>query len=112
MTVTPSILHILFALGDGPLHGYAIMREIERISDGKVRMGPGTLYGAVKKLLASGWIEEVEGRRGSGKDDERRRYYRLTGLGARILNSEVSRMRALLRLARGKRLITTSGATT
>jgi len=111
VAVTPSVLHILFALADGQLHGYAIMREVERISEGKVRMGPGTLYGAVKKLLLSGWIEEVEGRRGSGKDDERRRYYRLTGLGTRVLNSEVSRMRALVRLARGKKLISASVAT-
>ena len=111
LTVTPSVLHILVALADGPMHGYAIMREVERISEGKVRMGPGTLYGGVKKLLVSGWIEEVEARRGSGKDDERRRYYRLTGLGTRVLNSEVNRMRTLLRLARGKKFITASMAT-
>jgi DNA-binding PadR family transcriptional regulator len=68
-------------------------------------MGPGTLYGAVKKLLLNKLIEEVESVSGSERDDERRRYYRLTGLGTRVLNAELSRLRAILQLAKGKKLV-------
>ena len=93
-------LHILLALATGDKHGYAIMKEIEIFTDGSVTMGPGTLYGAVKQMLKSGLIEESDERPDPEMDDQRRRYYRLTGLGGRVLDAEVSRMEHLARTAR------------
>ena len=78
-----SVFHILLALGDEELHGYAIMRRVEELTDGAVTMGPGTLYGAVKRMLADGLIEETAERPDPELDDQRRRYYRVTALGAR-----------------------------
>jgi DNA-binding PadR family transcriptional regulator len=107
LPLSPSVFHILLALADGEMHGYAIMREVELSTEGKVRMGPGTLYGAVKKLLIDGLIEEVEP---DSEGAERRRYYRLSGLGARVLNGELSRLRGILEAAKGKKLVRPSGA--
>src|SRR5206468_2289352 len=76
-------LHILLALRTGEKHGYAIMGEVEQLSEGRVRLGPGTLYGAVKRMLADGFIEESDERPDPALDDERRRYYRVTALGER-----------------------------
>ena len=78
-------LHILVALLNGEKHGYAIMQDVERVSDGVVRMGPGTLYGSIKRMLADGLIEETVERPDAELDDQRRRYYRLTGEGRKIL---------------------------
>lgn len=86
-------LHILLALAAGPMHGYAIMRRVDDLSDGAVRMGPGTLYGSIKRMLADGLIEEIEP---SPDDDERRRIYRMTGLGERASATEVQRLKRLL----------------
>jgi DNA-binding PadR family transcriptional regulator len=110
LPLSPAVFHILLALADGERHGYAIMREVERSTHGKARMGPGTLYGAVKKLLMNKLIEEVESVSGSERDDERRRYYRLTGWGTRVLNAELSRLRAILQMAKGRKLVTPRGA--
>ena len=93
-------LHILLALATGDKHGYAIMREVEVLTDGAVTMGPGTLYGAVKKMLSAGLVEESDERPDPELDDERRRYYRITGLGGRVLDAEVARMEKLARTAR------------
>lgn len=111
LPLTPAVFHILFALADSEMHGYAIMREVERATEGKVRMGPGTLYGAVKKLLKDGLIEETEPASTELRDDERRRYYRLSGLGSRVLNAELGRMRTLLEQASGKKLVQPAGGT-
>ena len=92
-------LHILVALGPGEKHGYAIMRDVEELSDGRVRMGPGTLYGSVKRMLADGLIEETPSRPDPALDDQRRRYYRLTGLGERVCAAELQRLEALVRRA-------------
>ena len=92
-------IHILVALSSGEKHGYAIMGEVEALSDGAVRMGPGTLYGSIKRLLADGLIEESEERPDPQLDDQRRRYYRLTGLGERVCAAELSRLEALIRRA-------------
>ena len=92
-------LHILVALLPGEKHGYAIMRAVEDISDGSVKMGPGTLYGSVKRLLADGLIEETAERPDPELDDQRRRYYRLTGLGERVCTLELQRLEALVRRA-------------
>ncbi len=86
-------LHILVALAPGEKHGYAIMREVERLSDGAVRMGPGTLYGSIKRMLADGLIEEAPARPYPEVDDQRRRYYRMTGLGERTRTAARSRRR-------------------
>jgi DNA-binding PadR family transcriptional regulator len=92
-------LHILVALTTGEKHGYAIMRDVERLSDNAVRMGPGTLYGSIKRMLADGLIEESEERPDPELDDQRRRYYRLTGLGERVCAAELQRLEALIRRA-------------
>ena len=98
-------LHIMLALVGGQKHGYAIMSEVELITEGAVTMGPGTLYGAVKRMLKAGLIEEADERPDPELDDERRRYYRLTGLGAHVLDREVSRMEHLARAARERRTV-------
>lgn len=105
LPLTPAVFHILLALGDGERHGYAIMQETAHNSDGQLRMGPGTLYGTIKRLLADRLIEESDARPDPGMDDERRRYYRLTDLGTRVVAAEARRMEGLVRAARGKRLI-------
>ncbi len=92
-------LHILLALGPGEKHGYAIMRDVDALSDGAVRMGPGTLYGSVKRMLADGLIEETSSRTDPELDDQRRRYYRLTGLGSKVSAAELARLEALVRRA-------------
>ena len=104
LPLTPAIAHILLALADEDRHGYAVMQEIERMTDGAVRMGPGTLYGTLKRMLASGLVEEIDERPDPGMDDERRRYYRATPLGAAVLAAETERMAALLGAARAKRV--------
>ena len=95
-------LHILLALATGDKHGYAIMREVEDLTEGAVTMGPGTLYGAVKKMLRAGLVEESDERPDPELDDERRRYYRISGLGGRVLEAEVSRMEQLASTARAR----------
>ncbi len=92
-------LHILVALGPGEKHGYAVMRDVAELSEGRVRMGPGTLYGSVKRMLADGLIEETQSRVDPGLDDQRRRYYRLTGRGERVCAAELQRLDALVRRA-------------
>ena len=108
LPLTPAIAHILLALADEDRHGYAIMQEIERMTDGGVRMGPGTLYGTIKRMLASRLIEEVaeppQTARREAASDERRRYYRATALGAAVLAAETARMSALVGAARAKRV--------
>ena len=98
-------LHILLALAVGDKHGYAIMREVEAVTEGSVTMGPGTLYGTVKRMLKAGLVEETDERPDPELDDERRRYYRLTGLGARTLDAEVARMEQLARAAMARRTV-------
>ena len=92
-------LHILIALASGEKHGYAIMRDVEDISDGHLRMGPGTLYGSIKRMLKDGLIEETAERPDPELDDQRRRYYRLTALGSQVRAAELQRLEALVRRA-------------
>src|SRR4026209_2692118 len=84
LPVPPATFQILLALADGELHGYAIMQDVAQRSDGAVRLGPGTLYGALKRLLEARLVEESGERATPGRDDERRRYYRLTPLGVAV----------------------------
>ena len=83
LPLTPAAFHILLVLADGEKHGYAIMREVAEHTHGRMRLGPGSLYGTIKRMLADGWIEESDERPDPELDDERRRYYRITGAGLR-----------------------------
>lgn len=101
-----SVFHILVALADGELHGYGIMKEVAARTEGKVRLGPGTLYGSIKRLIEDGLIEESDSRPDPDVDDERRRYYRLTDFGQRVAVSETKRLSQLVTMARAKKLLT------
>ena len=105
LPLTPAVLYILLALADGERHGYAIARAVEEISSGDVRMGPGTLYGSIQRMLRASLIEEVSTSRRAADDDERSRYYRITTLGRRVLDLELQRLGRLIRAAQDKRLI-------
>ncbi len=104
LPLTVPVFHILLALSDGERHGYAILQEIESKSDGAVSLGTGTLYTAIKRMLASGLIERTPSQRKPERDDERRRYYRITTLGRRVAAAEAARMDSLVGLARAKRV--------
>ncbi len=97
--LSPAALSILIALKDGDKHGYAILQAVNE-QPGGTRLLPGTLYNLLKRMLEDGWIAELDERPDPALDDERRRYYRLSGLGERVLRQEVARMDGLLRAAR------------
>ena len=103
MAVPVPVLHILVALADGDCHGYAIMQDVAARTDGAVRLGPGTLYGSIKRMLHDGLIEELDER--PGEDDVRRRDYRITPRGRRIAKEELGRLAALVRHARAAGLV-------
>jgi DNA-binding PadR family transcriptional regulator len=107
LPLTPAVFNILLALADGEKHGYGIMLEVEANTKGQVVMGPGTLYGSIKRMLKGGLIEESDERADPQMDDQRRRYYRLTGLGRRLLGLEAERLASQVRLARAKSVLTT-----
>lgn len=109
-TLTPAAFHIMLVLASGENHGYAIMREVAEHTNGKMRLGPGSLYGTIKRMLADGWIEESDERPDPELDDERRRYYRLTGVGRKLVKAEAERLEQLVNVARGKRLLPNSGS--
>jgi DNA-binding PadR family transcriptional regulator len=97
LPLSAAALHILLALAGEELHGYGIMLEAARQSGGHYKLGPGTLYDNLKKLLAAGIVEES---RRTDEEDPRRKYYRLSGLGRRVLAAEVSRLEVVLREAK------------
>src|SRR5437667_8392142 len=105
LPLTPAVFHVLLALAEGERHGYAIMREVAESTHGRIKMGPGTLYGTVKRLLEARLIEESDERPDPEMDDERRRYYRLAGLGQRVLKAEALRYAEMAEVARRKGLI-------
>lgn len=105
LPLTPAVLHILLALADGERHGYGIMQEVTRRAGGQVKMGPGTLYGSLKRMLADGLIEEAGERPDPALDDERRRYYRLTSFGLRVMQAEVLRLHQIVQLAQSKQVM-------
>lgn len=101
--------HILLALSGGERHGYGIMQEATRNSEGKVNLGPGTLYRTIKRLLDDGLIEESEERPAPDLDDERRHYYRLTPFGLSVARAEARRLADLVRLAQSRQLLPQPG---
>lgn len=105
LPLTPAVFHILLALADGERHGYDIMRQAEAMSAGKIQLGPGTLYGSIKRLLLAGLIVESDERPDPALDDARRRYYALTGFGRQVLALEAERLARLVEVARGKDLL-------
>jgi len=106
LTPLPSAaFHILLALADEDLHGYGIMRSVAELTGGKVRMGPGTLYGSIKTLLENRLIEETAEHSDSASGSERRRFYRLTSAGRKLARSEAERLADMVRWARAKRIL-------
>jgi DNA-binding PadR family transcriptional regulator len=116
--LTPPVFHILIALADGERHGYAIMQDVAAQTNDALQLGPGTLYGCIKRMLTAGLIEEsderadpeMEARRPKGplsaaKNDERRRYYRMTPLGRRVVRAEAERLAHAVTAARSRRLL-------
>lgn len=108
LPLTPAVFHILLALADGEKHGYGIMKEVGQCSGGSVRMGPGTLYGSIRRMLDSGLIEATDERPDPDIDDERRRYYRLTRFGLRVAEAEARRLDQLLQVARTRHVLAPS----
>ncbi len=106
--LTPAVFHILLALADGEKHGYSIMKDVEAQTQGKIKMGPGTLYGSIKRMLSAGLIEEAEERPDPALDDERRRYYRLSSLGQTALSAESQRLEQAVQVARQKQVLACS----
>lgn len=109
LPLPPAVLQILIALAEGDRHGYAIMQDVADRTGGKLRLGPGTLYGSIKKLLEQGLIEEARRRPPASDDDERRRYYHLTRLGRRAAQAELARLHHLLKQARTLGLVPQAG---
>ncbi|MCL4841974.1 MAG: PadR family transcriptional regulator [Bryobacteraceae bacterium] len=100
--LTPAVLHILLALSRGERHGYGIMKQVEADSQGKVSMGPGTLYGSIKRMMEAGLIRESDKRVDPEMDDERRIYYEITGAGQEALAAELQRYRGVVAVAEGR----------
>jgi DNA-binding PadR family transcriptional regulator len=98
--LSPSAFSILLALKDGEKHGYLILREVNELAGSGVKLLPGTLYNLLKRMLEDGWIEELDDRPDPALHDVRRRYYRLSALGERVLSQEVRRLERLLHMAR------------
>lgn len=105
LPLTPSVFHILVALSEGERHGYAIMRQVAADTDGSLQLGPGTLYGCLHRMLATGLVEESDWRPDPQLDDERRRYYRITPLGKRVVRAEARRLAAAVAAAHAHRLL-------
>jgi len=102
--LTPAVLHILLALSVKESHGYGIMKRVQDDSKGKVKMGPGTLYGSLGRMIDAGLIRESDKRVDADMDDERRVYYAITGLGRKALAAELERYREVVAVARQRRL--------
>ena len=103
LPLKPHWFYILLSLAGQDQHGYGIMQEVLDRTSGKVRLWPATLYGTIKRLMDADLIEESAARPSPAEDDERRRYYRLTRLGRRVLNAESERLEELVRILRSKK---------
>ena len=102
--LTPAVFHILLALSSGERHGYGIMKQVEVDSQGKVSMGPGTLYGSLKRMLDAGLVRESDKRVDPEMDDQRRIYYQITGIGAEALAAELERYQRIVSIAHQRKL--------
>jgi DNA-binding PadR family transcriptional regulator len=105
LPLTPAVFHILFALSTDELHGYAIMKRVDVDSKGRVNMGPGTLYGSIRRMLDAGLIKESGKRVDPLMDDERRIYYKISALGKKALQDELDRYKAIVNLAKKEQLL-------
>lgn len=110
LPLTPATFHVLVALADGDLHGYAVIKEISTRTGGRVELGTGTLYGIIKRLRAEGLVVESKRRPSAAGDDERRRYYRLTQFGRLVVTAETSRLEAMVDAARATLLLRRANA--
>jgi DNA-binding PadR family transcriptional regulator len=110
LPLKPNWFHVLLSLANGEQHGYGIMQEVLERTDGKIRLWPATLYGTLERLLDADLIEEMKRRPAADGEDARRRYYRLTALGRRVLTAESMRLEDLVRVIRAKRRIARSEA--
>src|SRR5512140_1596767 len=99
LPLTAPVFHILLALAEEERHGYGIMQDVARQTDGGLQLGPGTLYGCLKRMLAAGLVEESDERPDPAMDDERRRYYRMTPLGKRVVRAEAQRLAGAVTVA-------------
>jgi DNA-binding PadR family transcriptional regulator len=104
LPLTPAMLHVLMALADGEKHGYAIIKDVSRRTNGDVAIGAGTLYALIKRLLGDGLIVESSARPDPALDDERRRYYRLAPFGREVAAAEIERLETLVAHGRALRL--------
>ena len=102
LPLTPPVFHILLALAGEERHGYGIMQDVATQTEGALQLGPGTLYGCLKRMLAAGLVEESEERPDPGLDDERRRYYRMTAFGKRVVRAEAQRLAGAVTVAMAK----------
>src|SRR3954471_5498618 len=98
-SLTTAVAHVLVSLSGGERHGYGILKDVEQQSNGRVKLGPGTIYGTLQRLMELGWVEESGGP--STAVDARRRHYRLTRSGRKALDAEIDRLDTLVRAARG-----------
>jgi DNA-binding PadR family transcriptional regulator len=104
LPLTPPVFHILLALVEEERHGYGIMQDVARQTGDVLQLGPGTLYGCLKRMLAAGMVEESDARPDPALDDERRRYYRMTPLGRRAVRAEAQRLSDAVTAAKARRL--------
>jgi DNA-binding PadR family transcriptional regulator len=102
LPLTPPVFHILLALADEERHGYGIMQDVARQTNGALQLGPGTLYGCLKRMLAAGLVEESGERPDPAMDDERRRYYRMSAHGRQVVRAEAQRLAGAVTVAMAK----------
>jgi DNA-binding PadR family transcriptional regulator len=105
LPLSPIVYHMLLALFDGEKHGYGIMKTVEDDTNGQMSIPLGTLYGSIKRMLAAGLIAETGERPDPESDDERRRYYQITGFGQQVLRAETRRLSSQVALAEAKRVL-------
>ncbi len=105
LPLSPAVFHILVSLADGDRHGYAIIQDVAARTDGEVRLGPGTLYRSIQRMIEQDLIVETDTRPAPEADDERRRYYRITALGRAAARAEAERLAGLVKLARASGLL-------
>ena len=108
LPLSPAVFHVMVSLADGSRHGYAIIKDVAERTDGAERLGAGTLYAIIKRLLADNLITEIERAEDGAKADQRRRYYRLTALGRHVATAEAERLERAVASARSSRLLPSS----